>query len=92
MPQAVLHGQPMNNTSGSAARLAHEQGPTWQLHDILALLEDSPPAGRNEVHMALIANLQSYAPQESPFAADMAAIIAFHGIGGSARQQTWRRT
>ena len=67
----------MNNTMGSAARPAHEQGPTWHLHDILCLPEDNLPVGRNEAHMALTIVLQSYAPQELPFAVDITAAIFF---------------
>ena len=76
-PQAVLHGQPMNNPFGSAARPAHAEGPTWHLHDILeSTSQDNLPVGRNEVHMALATILQRYSPQEFPFAVDITATIA----------------
>ena len=78
MPQAVLHGQPMNNTLCSAARPAHEKGRTWHLHDILdSTCQDNLPVGRHEVHMALTSILQSHSPQESPFAVDITATTAF---------------
>ena len=76
--QAVLTGQPMNNTLGSAAPPAHEEGSIWRLHDILdSTSHDNLPIGRNEVHMALTTILQSYSPQEFPFAVDITATIAF---------------
>ena len=78
MPEAVLHGQPMNNTLGSAGRPAHEEGPTWHVHDILGnTSQDNLPVGRNETHMALTAILQKHSPQECPFAVDITAISVF---------------
>ena len=78
MPQAVLRDQPMNETLGSAAWPAHEESPTWHLHDILdSTSGDAVPVGRAEVHMALTNILQSYSPQEFPFAVNITATTAF---------------
>ena len=75
---AVLHGQPMSSTSGSAGKPAREEGPTWHVHDILdQTSQDNARVGRNEVHMALTAILQKHSPQESPFAVDITATSVF---------------
>ena len=78
MPQAVLHGQPTNNTLGSAARPVHEEGATWHLRDILDNTpHDNLPVGRHEAHMALATILQSHTPRAVPFAVDITASTAF---------------
>jgi hypothetical protein len=76
--QAVLTGQPMNNTLGSAAPPAHEEGSIWRLHDILdSTAHDNLPIGRNEVHMALTTILQNQLPREVPFAVDITSTTVF---------------
>ena len=78
MRQAALRDQPMNETLGSAAWPAREESPTWHLHDILdSASGDAVPVGRAEVHMALTNILQSYSPQEFPFAVNITATTVF---------------
>ena len=76
MPQAVQHGQ----SGCSAARPAQSSGGdfTWHLPNILkGKAEYSEPVGRNEISMALATILQSYSPQEFPFAVDITDTFAF---------------
>ena len=64
----------------SAARPAQssEEGFTWHLQNILeATAQYSEPVGRNEVSMALATILQSYSPQQFPFAVDITDTVAF---------------
>ena len=76
MPQAVQHGQ----SACSAARPAQssEEGFTWHLQNMLeATAQYSEPVGRNEVSMALATILQTYSPQQFPFAVDITDTVAF---------------
>ena len=76
MQQAAQHGQ----SACSAARPAQssEKSFTWHLPNILeAAAEYSEPLGRNEVSMALATILQSYSPQQFPFAVEITDNVAF---------------
>ena len=76
MPQVVRHG----HSACSDARLAQSsaEGFTWDIQNICeAIAEHSQPLGRNEASMALATILESYQPQQFPFAVDITENAVF---------------